>query len=136
MFIPTTSMIVVFVLICFIFPCVMYLRKRKDFINVIEDNLAEEQLRQRGYHVLVLKKYRCNVYALRPGARSREEVSLNARHQKSTNIWNMIEYSLIVYGQKKGRYVEIFQCDWTEERQGQLLRFIERFNFATLPEST
>ena len=56
----------------------MYLRKRKDFINVIEDNLAEEQLRQRGYHVLVLKKYRCNVYALRPGARSREEVSLNA----------------------------------------------------------
>ena len=136
MFIPTTSMIVVFVLICFIFPCVMYLRKRKDFINVIEDNLAEEQLRQRGYHVLVLKKYRCNVYALRPGARSREEVSLNARHQKSTNIWNMIEYNLIVYGQKKGHHVEIFQCDWTEERQRALLHFVERFNFATLPSST
>jgi hypothetical protein len=48
----------------------------------------------------------------------------------------MIEYSLIVYGQKKGRYVEIFQCDWTEERQRELLRFVERFNFATLPEST
>ncbi len=136
MFIPTTSMIVIFVLICFIFPCILYMRKRKDFINIIEDNLAEEQLRQRGYHVLVLKKYRCNVYALRPGARSREEVSLNARHQNSTNIWNMIEYSLIVYGQKKGRYVEIFQCDWTEERQRELLRFVERFNFATLPEST
>lgn len=136
MFIPTTSMIVVFVLICFIFPCILYIKKRKDFINIIEDNLAEESLRQKGYHHLVLKKYRCNVYALRPGARSREEVSLNARHQKSNNIWNMIEYSLIVYGQKKGHHVEIFQCDWTEERQRALLHFVERFNFATLPAST
>ena len=136
MLMPTTSMIVVFVLICFIFPCILYIKKRKDFINIIEDTLAEEELRQKGYHHLVLKKYRCNIYALRPGARSREEVSLNARHQKSTNIWNMIEYNLTVYGQKKGRHVEVFQCDWTEERQQELVRFVERFNFATLPAST
>ncbi len=136
MLVPTASMLVVFSLICFVLPSLMYIVKRMHFVDIVGDNLAEEQLRQRGYHILVLKKYRCNVYALRPGARSREEVALNARHQKSTNIWNMIEYNLTVYGQKKGRYVEIFQCDWTEERQRELVRFVERFNFTTLPAST
>ena len=133
---PTAPMLVVFTLICFVFPSLMYIRKRSHFVDRVEDELAENVLRQKGYHHLVLKKYRCNIYALRPGARSREEVSLKARHQQSTNIWNIIEYNLIVYGQKNGRHVEVFQCDWTEERQQALVRFVERFNFATLPSST
>ena len=133
---PTAPMLVVFTLICFVFPSLMYIRKRSLFVDIVEDELAENVLRQKGYHHLVLKKYRCNIYALRPGARSREEVSLKARHQQSTNIWNIIEYNLIVYGQKNGRHVEVFQCDWTEERQQALVRFVERFNFATLPAST
>lgn len=133
---PTAPMLVVFTLICFVFPSLMYIRKQSHFVDIVEDELAENVLRQKGYHHLVLKKYRCNIYALRPGARSREEVSLKARHQQSTNIWNIIEYNLIVYGQKNGRHVEVFQCDWTEERQQALVRFVERFNFATLPAST
>ena len=133
---PTAPMLVVFTLICFVFPSLMYIRKRSHFVDIVEDELAENVLRQKGYHHLVLKKYRCNIYALRPGARSREEVSLKARHQQSTNIWNIIEHNLIVYGQKNGRHVEVFQCDWTEERQQALVRFVERFNFATLPAST
>ena len=133
---PTAPMLVVFTLICFVFPSLMYIRKRSHFVDIVEDELAENVLRQKGYHHLVLKKYRCNIYALRPGARSREEVSLKVRHQQSTNIWNIIEYNLIVYGQKNGRHVEVFQCDWTEERQQALVRFVERFNFATLPSST
>ena len=133
---PTAPMLVVFTLICFVFPSLMYIGKRSHFVDIVEDELAENVLRQKGYHHLVLKKYRCNIYALRPGARSREEVSLKARHQQSTNIWNIIEYNLIVYGQKNGRHVEVFQCDWTEERQQALVRFVERFNFATLPSST
>ena len=133
---PTAPMLVVFTLICFVFPSLMYIRKRSHFVDIVEDELAENVLRQKGYHHLVLKKYRCNIYALRPGARSREEVSLKARHQQSTNIWNIIEYNLIVYGQKNGRHVEVFQCDCTEERQQALVRFVERFNFATLPSST
>ena len=133
---PTAPMLVVFTLICFVFPSLMYIRKRSHFVDIVEDELAENVLRQKGYHHLVLKKYRCNIYALRPGARSREVVSLKARHQQSTNIWNIIEYNLIVYGQKNGRHVEVFQCDWTEERQQALVRFVERFNFATLPSST
>ena len=133
---PTAPMLVVFTLICFVFPSLMYIRKRSHFVDIVEDELAENVLRQKGYHHLVLKKYRCNIYALRPGARSREEVSLKARHQQSTNIWNIIEYNLIVYGQKNGRHVEVFQCDWTEERQQALVRFVERLKFATLPSST
>ena len=136
MFAPTTSMIVIFCLICFGLPCVFYIVKRRNFVDLVDDALAEEQLRKTGYNFLVLKKYRCNIYALRPGARCREEVRLDSRHQKSTNIWNMIEYSLAVYGQRSGRLVEVFQCDWTEERQRELVRFVERYNFATLPAST
>lgn len=136
MFVPTTPMIVAFCLICFVLPCVLYIVKKKNFVDLVDDSLAEERLRQAGYNFLVLKKYRCNVYALRPGARCKEEVRLEARHQKSTNIWNMIEYNLTVYGQRSGRLVEVFQCDWTQERQKELVRFVERYNFATLPAST
>ena len=136
MFAPTTSMIVIFVLICFVFPCIMYLKKRSQFVDIIDDKTAESNLRRKGYHSVVLKKYRSNIYALRPGARSREEVSLNARHQSSSNLWNMIEYSLVVYACGKGRPVEVYQCDWTQERQQKLLDFLKIYNFATLPEQT
>ena len=136
MFAPTTSMIVIFVLICFVFLCIMYLKKRSQFVDIIDDETAESNLRRKGYHSVVLKKYRSNIYALRPGARSREEVSLNARHQSSSNLWNMIEYSLVVYACGKGRPVEVYQCDWTQERQQKLLDFLKIYNFATLPEQT
>ena len=133
---PTAAMLAVVLLICLVIPSVMYIRNRRNYINVMEDCLAEEQLRQAGYRFLVLKKFRSNVYALRPCSRCKDEVRLEARHQKSTNLWNIIEYSLAVYGQKSGRLVEVFQCDWTHERQQELASFVERYNFATLPEQT
>lgn len=134
--IPTAAMVAVVLLICLVVPSVMYIKSRRNYVNVVEDHLAEEQLRQAGYHSLVLRKFYTNIYTLRPGARTRIAVSLNARHQKSTNAWNTIEYSLAVYGQRSGRLVEVYQCDWTAERQQELLRFVERYNFATLPERT
>lgn len=133
---PTAAMVAVVLLICLVIPSVMYLRNRRNYVNVVEDRLAEEQLRQAGYHSLVLRKFYTNVYTLRPGARSKVAVSLNARHQTSTNAWNTIEYSLSLYGRRSGRLVEVYQCDWTAERQRELTAFVERYNFATLPERT
>ncbi len=133
---PSVSMLVIFFLVCFVLPCALYAARKRHFVDLIDDALAEEQLRQAGYNFLVLKKFRSNVYALRPCSRCKDEVRLEARHQTSTNIWNIIEYSLAVYGQKSGRLVEVFQCDWTHERQQELARFVERYNFATLPETT
>lgn len=133
---PTAAMVAVVLLICLVIPSVMYIRSRRNFVNVVEDQLAEEQLRQAGYHSLVLRKFYTNIYTFRPGARIKVAVSLNARHQKSTNVWNTIEYSLSLYGQRSGRLVEVYQCDWTQERQMELLQFVERYNFATLPERT
>lgn len=133
---PSVSMLVIFFLVCFVLPCGLYAARKRHFVDLVDDTLAEEQLRQAGYRFLVLKKFRSNVYALRPCSRCKDEVRLEARHQKSTNLWNIIEYSLAVYGQKSGRLVEVFQCDWTHERQQELESFVERYNFATLPEQT
>lgn len=134
MLVPTAAMLAIVFLICLVVPSIMYIKNRKRFVDILDDSDAEEKLRKAGYCFLVLKKYRNNVYALRPGARSKVEVRLYARHETSTNAWNMIEYNFTVYGQKGGRHIEVFQCDWTQERQQKLVEFIERYNFATLPD--
>ena len=61
---PSVSMLVIFFLVCFVLPCGLYAARKRHFVDLVDDALAEEQLRQAGYRFLVLKKFRSNRKAM------------------------------------------------------------------------